>query len=217
MRRLQRGIWWLSDRGNAGHCCTRPGNSATTAAFARWALTRSLPNRAYRKMTLYSYFGSKDGLIVACLDSVDERYRLWLERRVAEGSITPADQILGIFDALKEWFEKPTFRGCVFVNATVELADPEHPARRPILNHKHRMREWIADLAAEAGLSEPAVVGAHVMLLMEGAIITALVDEDPSAADRRRKSPGSWWPPTPARSPSAPERPTLRAGSAAGS
>ena len=142
------------------------------------------------KMTLYSYFGSKDGLIVACLDSVDERYRLWVERRVAEGSITPADQILGIFDALKEWFEKPTFRGCVFVNATVELADPEHPARRPILNHKHRMREWIADLAAEAGLSEPAVVGAHVMLLMEGAIITALVDEDPSAADRAKEVAG---------------------------
>jgi AcrR family transcriptional regulator len=136
------------------------------------------------KMTLYSYFGSKDGLIVACLDSVDERYRLWLQERVAEASITPAEQILGIFDALKAWFEKPTFRGCVFVNATVELADPEHPARGTILNHKHRMREWITGLATEAGLSDPAAVGAHVMLLMEGAIITALVDQDPTAADR---------------------------------
>ncbi len=142
------------------------------------------------KMTLYSYFGSKDGLIVACLDSVDERYRVWLQGKVAEESITPVEQILGIFDALKDWFEKPTFRGCVFVNATVELADPEHPARRPILNHKHRMREWITGLATEAGLREPAAVGSHVMLLMEGAIITALVDEDPTAADRAKQLAG---------------------------
>lgn len=136
------------------------------------------------KMTLYSHFGSKDGLIVACLTSVDDRYRLWLQEQVNQGGSTAEEQILGIFDALKQWFAKPTFRGCAFVNATVELADPEHPAREPILNHKHQMREWISGLAAEANLRDPEVVGSHILMLMEGAIITALLDHDPAAADR---------------------------------
>ncbi len=139
------------------------------------------------KMTLYSYFGSKDGLIVACLESVDERYRLWLQKQVCEGTLTSEDQILGIFDALGEWFARPTFRGCAFVNATVELADPEHPARGPILNHKQEMRQWITGLAAEAGLTDPAAVGSHILMLMEGAMITALLDRDPSAADRGKE------------------------------
>ncbi len=139
------------------------------------------------KMTLYSYFGSKDGLIVACLESIDDRYRLWLQEQVSEGATTSEEQILGIFDALRDWFTRPTFRGCAFVNATVELADPEHPARGPILNHKHQMRHWITGLAAEAELTDPPAVGSHILMLMEGAIITALLDQDPTAADRGKE------------------------------
>lgn len=142
------------------------------------------------KMTLYSYFGSKDGLIVACLESVDDRYRVWLQEQVSAGGLAPEDQILGIFDALQAWFAKPTFRGCVFVNATVELADPEHPAHGPILNHKHHMRQWITGLAAEAKLRDPAAVGSHVLMLMEGAVITALIDQDATAAERGKELAG---------------------------
>lgn len=142
------------------------------------------------KMTLYSHFGSKDRLVVACLESVDDRYRLWLQEQVSRDGLTSQEQILGIFDALERWFAKPTFRGCVFVNATVELADPEHPARDPILNHKHHMRRWIAGLAEEAQLRDPAAVGSHVLLLMEGAIITALIDQDPAAAQRGKELAG---------------------------
>lgn len=139
------------------------------------------------KMTLYSYFGSKDRLIVACLESVDERYRLWLQKRVTAGGLTPQEQILGIFDALEEWFAKPTFRGCIFVNAAVELADPDHPASGPILNHKQHMRQWITGLAAEAELRDPAAVGSQVLMVMEGAVITALIDQDPAAAARGKE------------------------------
>lgn len=138
------------------------------------------------KMTLYAHFKSKDELIVACLDSVDERYRRWLRREVAAGADDPAGQILGIFDALQEWFETPNFRGCAFVNATIELADPDHPARAAVVNHKQRTREWITELAVEARLHDPDAVGSQILLLMEGAIITALVDRDASAAGRAK-------------------------------
>ncbi|RNL54337.1 TetR/AcrR family transcriptional regulator [Arthrobacter oryzae] len=140
------------------------------------------------KMTLYSHFGSKDELVVECLQSVDERYRAWLKGEVNAASTgDPVEDILSIFDALFEWFNKPKFHGCAFVNAVVEVGSTNASVRTATLNHKHRMREWITSLAAIAGLSEPEVVGAKILLLMEGAIITALVDNEASSAKIARQ------------------------------
>ncbi len=138
------------------------------------------------KMTLYHHFRSKDELIVACLDAIDARYRRWLDDEVRASRTDPTERLLGIFDALKDWFADPEFRGCAFVNATVELADPAHPAREAVLAHKHRTRAWIADLATDAGLPDPDEVAHQIMLLMEGAIASAVVDGDPAAANLAR-------------------------------
>lgn len=138
------------------------------------------------KMTLYSHFDSKDDLIAACLESVDEKYRGWLERKVQDRADQPAEQILAIFDALEGWFENPRFRGCAFVNAAIELPDVDHPAWGAVHNHKRRMRAWIAELAAEAGVAEPKQLAEQILLLMEGAIITAVVERYPNAAQNAK-------------------------------
>jgi hypothetical protein len=46
-----------------------------------------------------------------------------------------------------------------------------------VLNHKGRTRDWLTTLAAQDGFPAEAAerVGSHLMLLIEGAIITALV------------------------------------------
>ncbi|WP_329407844.1 TetR/AcrR family transcriptional regulator [Nocardia vinacea] len=137
------------------------------------------------KMTLYKHFRTKDELIVACLHHIDQRFRTWLEGQ--SESLSPEMRILGIFNSLRSWFESDSFRGCAFVNATVELANPEHPAREAVLEHKHRTRAWIAALAADCGIAEPDVVARAVVQLMEGAISTALVEDDPGAADVARE------------------------------
>lgn len=137
------------------------------------------------KMTVYKHFRTKDELIVACLHHIDQRYRTWLEGK-SEG-LPPEMRILGIFNSLRAWFESSNFRGCAFVNATVELANPEHPAREAVLEHKRRTREWIAALAADCGIAEPDAVARRIVQLMEGAISTALVEDDPGAADVARE------------------------------
>jgi len=40
-------------------------------------------------------------------------------------------------EPFKEWFETPTFRGCAFINASVELADPAHPGLSTPANIKN--------------------------------------------------------------------------------
>ncbi len=139
------------------------------------------------KMTLYKHFPTKDDLIVACLRFVDARYRDRLHGGLAAGS-SATERVLGIFDSLRDWFATPSFRGCAFVNATVELADPQHPAHAAVLEHKISTREWVAELLAECGLTDPQFVARQIVQLMEGAITTALLEHDPTAADVARAS-----------------------------
>src|SRR5205809_130075 len=71
------------------------------------------------KRTLYNYFPSKDDLIVA-----------YLMRRIRPPAVSdapPGEQILGNFDRLERSFARGGFRGCPFVNAVAELAEPSHP------------------------------------------------------------------------------------------
>ncbi|OZM79680.1 TetR/AcrR family transcriptional regulator [Pseudonocardia sp. MH-G8] len=139
------------------------------------------------KMTLYKHFATKDELILACLRYVDARYRDRLRNGLGVDS-SPTERVLGIFDSLRRWFDTPSFRGCAFVNATVELADPEHPAHRAVLEHKTSTREWVAELLVECGVADPQFVARQIVQLMEGAITTAMLEHDATAADVARAS-----------------------------
>lgn len=137
------------------------------------------------KMTLYKHFPTKTDLIVACLRHVDARYRerLAIGAQRADGA---EERVLAIFDSLREWFGTDTFRGCAFVNATVELSDPDHPAREAVLDHKARTRAWVAELVEDCKVHDPEFVSRQIVQLMEGAITTALVEGDPTAAEVAR-------------------------------
>lgn len=134
------------------------------------------------KMSLYRNFRSKDQLITECLRRLDLRYHNWFVEQVRHRSEQPQEALLSVFDVLDEWFASDDFRGCAFINATVELADPRHPARVPAMAHKRRNREYLVQLARAAGIQDPATLGKQLMLLVEGAIVTALVQRDPDAA-----------------------------------
>ena len=90
------------------------------------------------------------------------------------------------FAALKEWFETPGFRGCAFQNAAIELAAPTHPGTEFVREHKQRFSEFLRGLVEEAVGKAAAKVAPAVALLVEGAIVTAVVQGSPDAADVAR-------------------------------
>lgn len=139
------------------------------------------------KMTLYKHFPTKAELIVACLEYMDQRYMARL-RSGLDGIQKPEQKILAIFDGLKQWFDAPNFRGCAFANATVELADLDHPAREAILSHKRRTRVWIEKLVNDCKIVDSEIVARQLALMMEGAIATALIEGDSKAADVAKHS-----------------------------
>jgi AcrR family transcriptional regulator len=136
------------------------------------------------KVTLYRHVRSKDALVAACLHMLDDRFFDWFVEEVSARSEDPAQRLLAVFDVLDQWFHRKSFRGCAFINATVELADPSHPAHQAVLAHKDRTRDYFRQLAEAASAPDPSELSDQWMLLSEGAIVTALVEDDRDAAKR---------------------------------
>ncbi|TWP37587.1 TetR/AcrR family transcriptional regulator [Leekyejoonella antrihumi] len=161
--------------------------AAATRMFYHQGITNTgidavIESAGVAKMSLYRHFGSKDQLIVECLARLDTRYHNWFVEQVENHDVEPTERVLSVFDVLDEWFHDDHFRGCAFINATVELADRSHPARQPAMAHKRRNREYVEQLVERADLPDPPVLARQIMLLIEGAIVTALVQEDLDAA-----------------------------------
>ena len=132
------------------------------------------------KRTLYNYFPSKDDLIVAYLSR-----RL---RPIEESSLPPAEQILDDFDRLERAMRRDGYRGCPFVNAVAELADPTHAAHQIAVAHKEKRRTLFSKLLIQLEVANPDSLAIQLMILGEGAVAQALVHGDPKMARAAREA-----------------------------
>ena len=76
------------------------------------------------KATFYRHFPSKDDLVVAWLR--DPRTR-WFDRvraKAKASSVDPRDEVLLFFEAVAEWLEDDGYRGCAYLNSSVEDHGP---------------------------------------------------------------------------------------------
>ena len=138
------------------------------------------------KRTLYERFGSKDGLIAAAFDVLDEPA---FERIIGDAerlSSTPEGKLRQLFVSLEGETRKPEYRGCPFMNAATELADPSHPAHAVIRRHKHRLRRWIRDRAREAGAANPDLLSRQLMIIVDGAQAQSLLEHSSKPAHDAR-------------------------------
>lgn len=125
------------------------------------------------KKTLDDRFGSKDTLIAHYLRRRAEHWREHLEQRVKRSRTTPAQRLLLVFDALEEWISVENPRGCAFVNALAELPDAGHPGREVIRDQKQWLLDYLRGTAREAGLRNARQVATSLLVLLEGAMVTA--------------------------------------------
>jgi AcrR family transcriptional regulator len=125
------------------------------------------------KKTLYDRFGSKERLVVEYLTERDRQWRSFLDRQLARADASPGAQIAAVFEASAAWARERAHKGCSMINAHAEISDPSHPAYSVIVGQKRWMLALFTDLAAAAGVTDPARVGEHIMLLHEGAVVTA--------------------------------------------
>jgi len=134
------------------------------------------------KATLYNHFPTKDALIVAYLDGVDEVWRAELSAAAKAAGPDPADQLVGLFDALRTACRREGYRGCAFINTAAESA-PGSPVHERTVRHKAEVRRWIRGLAADAGARDPDRLAQGLTLLLDGGLSAGALDADPAAAD----------------------------------
>ncbi len=133
-------------------------------------------------MTLYRHFGSKDGLAAAYLDRRGERTQEVVKGEVERRASSPREKILATFDIVREGFEASDYRGCAFINATVEMASPDHEVTKIARHHKNAGRQWFAELAAAAGVPDPEALAIQLTVLLDGATAAAVLYRDSTGA-----------------------------------
>ena len=149
-------------------------------------IDRIIDEAEVAKMSLYKHFPSKDDLILAVLKYREESVLAFF-RSAMERHGKKAKSPLGVFfAALKDLFESPGFRGCPFQNAAVELADPTHPGTEFVRGHKQRFSEFLRGLVEETVGKAAAKVAPAITILVEGALVTAVIQGNPDAADVAR-------------------------------
>jgi len=149
-------------------------------------IDRIIAEAGVAKMSLYKHFPSKDDLILAVLKYREEGVLEFFRSAMEWHGKKAKNPLRTFFAALKDFFESPGFRGCPFQNAAVELADPAHPGTEFVRGHKQRFSEFLRGLVEETVGKAAAKVAPAVTILVEGAIVTAVIQGNPEAADVAR-------------------------------
>lgn len=133
------------------------------------------------KATLYRHFPSKNDLVLAFLD---RRGRVWTKETLEAGArgrgATAERQLLALFDVLDDWFHRPDYESCSFINILLEMR-PTHPAGRAAIDQLNEVRGVVKDLADEAGLREIDSFASAWHLLMNGSIVSAAAGDTNAA------------------------------------
>ena len=153
------------------------------------------------KTTLYKLFGSKTNLVHAVLESEGKQWREWFIGAIESGGGNAQMKLTRIFPALKSWFGEERFYGCPFINAVGEHDKDAKQFRAIALRHKKVVLAHIEKLAGEMGAAEPEMLAHQLALLIDGAIVAAMVSRDPGVADTAGLAAGNLFGPSKVKRP----------------
>ena len=139
------------------------------------------------KATFYKHFPSKDQLVLAYLDKIDGIWSGQLRAAAEAAGPDPADQLVGLFDALGTACRREGYRGCAFINAAAETM-PDTPIHGRTVAHKQAVFAWVRDLAVRAGAADPDTLARSLTLLVDGGLADGALAADPGAATAAKET-----------------------------
>jgi AcrR family transcriptional regulator len=147
-------------------------------------IDRVIAHAGVAKASLYSAFGSKDELIRCYLARRQAALQERIEGRLALCG-TPKERLLAIFDMVVDLVKRPRFRGCAFVNARAE-AVPGSTLDETCVASRDWVRSRLVGLAEEAHAAHPDRLAQQLLLLYDGALVSATMNRNPEMAETAR-------------------------------
>ena len=126
------------------------------------------------KMSFYRSFASKDELVAEYLREQVRQFLEWWDSVVAEHPGDARRQVEALFDGYVAKAKQEESYGCAFVNAAVEIREPDHPALVVVHEHKTEIRRRFHQLATAMGACCPNELGDALTLLAEGSAMSRL-------------------------------------------
>jgi AcrR family transcriptional regulator len=141
-------------------------------------IDRVIDRAGVAKASLYSSYGSKEGLVSAYLEHRHEVMLGRLRAGVAAAGDDPVDRILAVFDTQARLFQRPAYRGCAFV-----MASAEAPAGGGIdlatESYRTDILSLFGELAAQAGARDADQLARQLQMIYDGASVAVRIDHDP--------------------------------------
>lgn len=147
-------------------------------------IDRVIERAGVAKASLYSTFGSKDELVRAYLAGQAEARQRRVTERIARHDGDPRAQVLAIYELLGERIAGPSYRGCAFINARAEGPRGETKVTQVCSDSRGWLRALFRQLAGEVGGDDE--LGDRLMMLYDGATVSASMDGNLGAADEAR-------------------------------
>ena len=141
------------------------------------------------KATFYKHFPAKDELVLAYLDRVDGIWTAQLRAAAEAAGPDPADQLVGLYDALGTACRRDGYRGCAFINAAAE-SSPGTPVHARTVAHKQAVLAWLRELASRADAEDPDSLARSLALLLDGGLADGALAADPEAARVAKQAAG---------------------------
>jgi AcrR family transcriptional regulator len=138
----------------------------------------------FGKATVYRLFATKDELVGAYLRRLASDILAAIDRDVQAHADDPRAALQAILSAVADDIARPTFRGCPFNNASIEFADPAHPARVAAREYRAELLLRLRDLTDRLTSEGGEALASQLALLIDGMYVNAahLGPRGPAAA-----------------------------------
>jgi len=124
------------------------------------------------KTSLYRHFGTKDDLVVAFLDRMDQDFWKTWDKAAQEHPDDARAELDAQLDWIGERASQPDYRGCPQINIAAEYPDVDHPARLLAKEHKRELRRRLRVIAERLNCAEPDVIAGQLAVLINGAFVS---------------------------------------------